>query len=171
MFGYLTLEGAGKADALIYEAAQVLTAQGVRLAGVVQINDGAARDGRCHMDLAVLGTSESVRISQDLGPESRGCRLDPAGLERAVGLVAHAIENAPPPDLLVINKFGVQELEGRGFRPVIGTAMMRDIPVLMAVGPANLDGFMEFSGGLAEQVPSETTAIVDWVRRVVRPAA
>ena len=49
MLGYVSLDGAGASDALLAEVAHRLMAGGWPLAGAVQHNPGAARDGRCHM--------------------------------------------------------------------------------------------------------------------------
>ena len=160
MLGYVAAEGRGAGDRLIHGVAMRLRAQGLKLAGAVQVNAERAPDRKCDMDLHILAGAEIVRISQDLGRGSRGCRLDPAGLEQAVGLVAAAL--AARPALLIVNKFGKQELEGRGFRPVIGEAMAAGIPVLTAVNAGNLDGFLAWAETLAEPLPPDTDAILTW---------
>ena len=160
MLGYVVADGRGAADLLIRDVALRLQAEGMRLAGAVQVNPEVDRDRKCHMDLHILSGSDVVRISQDLGALSQGCRLDPDGLERAVGLVAAALDNGA--DLLVVNKFGKQEIDGRGFRPVIGEALSRGTPVLVAVNPGSLDAFLAYAEDLAQPLPPEATAITDW---------
>ncbi len=164
MLGYITTEGRGAADRLLAEVAAQLRAEGWQLAGAVQVNcdrtDGLPRD----MNLHVLTGADVVRISQNLGAGSRGCRLDAAGLEQAVGLVATALGGRPQPRLVIVNKFGMQEAEGRGFRPVIGQALAQGIPVLIAVGADNLAAFEAFAGGLAAPVVADLTAILGWCR-------
>jgi hypothetical protein len=118
MLGYITTQQRGLTDQLLAEVATVLRVEEHRLAGVVQVNQEFDPARPCHMDLHVLNGGEVIRIGQNLGALSKGCRLDPAGLEQAVGLVAHALEAGPR--LLIINKFGKQEADGRGFRPLIG---------------------------------------------------
>lgn len=163
MLGYVIAEGRGVADRLLAETAQTLRARGRIVAGVIQINRENARAGRCDMDLAVLGHDHVLRISQNLGPHARGCRLDPTGLEQAVGLVERALEARP--QLLIVNKFGKTEIEGRGFRRAIGHALAEGIPVLTAVNTANRDRFLTFSEGLAESVAPQAGAILDWCER------
>jgi hypothetical protein len=160
MLGYVSVEARGESDVLIRDAAMALHARGVPLAGAVQVNSERDATHKCDMDLHILSGSDVVRISQNLGALSRGCRLDPAGLEHAVGMVAAALESGPA--LLVVNKFGKQELDGRGFRPLIGEALSRGIAVLTAVNPGNLPGFLEFAGDYAEALPPDVDAIVDW---------
>ena len=163
MLGYVVVEGRGTADALLRKVAERLRAEGVPLAGAVQVNAERGPERKCDMDLHILSDGAVVRISQDLGALSRGCRLDPAGLERAVGLVGAAL--AQGARLLIVNKFGKQELDGRGFCPVIGAALADGIPVLTAVNAGNLARFEAWSGGMAERVPERTQAVLDWALR------
>lgn len=164
MLGYVVAEGHGAADRLMAEVARRLAAEGHRLAGAVQVNADRGPDLPCHMDLEVLEGGVRVRISQDLGALSGGCRLDPAGLARAVGLVEAALRADPAPRLLIVNKFGLQEAEGGGFRPAIGTALAGGIAVLTAVGAGHRAAFEDFAGGMAEAVAASPGAALDWCR-------
>lgn len=116
------------------------------------------------MDLHVLAADRIVRISQNLGSLAKGCRLDPSGLEQAVGMVEAALDAEPR--LLIVNKFGKQEIDGRGFRPVIGRALAAGVPVLTAVNSANLPGFRTFADEMAEPLALDFDAILGWCRRV-----
>jgi len=167
MLGFVSPEGRGAADRLLAEIAEQLRGEGARLAGAVQVNVERAPQHRCDMELHVLSGQGVIRISQYLGRDARGCRLDPGGLERAAGLVEAAL--AQPTDLLIVNKFGKQEAEGRGFRPLIGQALAVGTPVLTAVNPANKAAFLQFSGGIAEEIPAERDAILTWCRQALAP--
>lgn len=165
MLGYVISEGRGAADRLLAEVADHLRREGIAVAGAVQINHDTPDNPKCDMDLAILTSGDQVRISQRLGPLSRGCRLDPAGLEQAVGLIETELRRADAsPSILVINKFGKQEIDGRGFRPAIGMALEAGIPVLTSVNRANADFFEDWSGGLAEQIPDTVEAAMSWSR-------
>lgn len=165
MLGYVLSGGRGEADQVLAGVVARLADMGWSLAGVVQINTDHADPGRaCHMDLDVLQDRARIRISQDLGAMSRGCRLDPSALETAVGLVEAALQGGPR--LLVVNKFGKQEIDGRGFRPVIGQAMAAGVPVLTTVSQGNLEGFQAFAEGLGQALPPDEGAVLDWVRRL-----
>jgi hypothetical protein len=87
MLGYVISDGRGTVDPLMAEIARRLTDRGWPVAGVIQVNTETGPETKCDMDLQVLTGAEPVRISQRLGRLARGCRLDPSGLERAVGLV------------------------------------------------------------------------------------
>lgn len=172
MLGVVTVPGRGAADVLLARVAERLAAAGWSLGGAVQVNrDHAVAGRKCHMDLHVLGTGQVVCISQDLGAGSRGCRLDAAGLEEAVGLAEARLAAEPRPRLVILNKFGKREMEGGGFRPLIGRALEMGVPVLTAVGEGNRPGFEGFAEGLAETIgPSEAEAL-DWCRRIVAETA
>ncbi|MEQ5870971.1 DUF2478 domain-containing protein [Sagittula sp. NFXS13] len=161
MLGYITAEGRGAGDVLLADIADTLRAQGLSLAGAVQVNRDTDPALKCDMDLHILSGKDVIRISQNLGTLSSGCRLDPAGLEQAVGLVTAALDHAP--SLLIVNKYGKQEIDGRGFRPVIGEALMRDIPVLLSVNAGNEAAFLDFAGELAQRVPATRDGILSWV--------
>lgn len=150
----------GAASLLLWDLAARLRAMGWPLAGAVQENLGLELGYACDMNLHVLTGPQVVRISQNLGPLSEGCRLDASGLEQAVGLVEAALDASPR--LLIINKFGRQEVDGRGFRPLIGRALAMGIPVLTAVSEGNIDGFEQFADGMAEPLPPEMDAVLNW---------
>ncbi|NOD28761.1 MULTISPECIES: DUF2478 domain-containing protein [Ruegeria] len=168
---YVTTTDRGATDRLLSAVAERLLASGSKLAGVVQTNTECADSSKCDMDLRVLPDGETIRISQSLGTQSRGCRLDPAALEQAVGYVTASLEGAP--QLLIINKFGKHESDGRGFRPVIGEALAMDIPVLVGVNGLNEEKFQTFADGAAEALPADLDAIEAWFNKVseLRPAA
>ena len=168
MLGYVTGLGRGEVDVLMREVADRLRAEGVPLAGAVQHNIETGPTSKCHMDLQVLSGEDIVRISQDLGALSRGCRLDPQGLERVVGLVSAGLQKGAA--LLLVNKFGKQEVDGRGFRPVIGEALSAGVPVLVAVNAGNLDAFLAFAEDLAEPLAPDVDAVTDWCRARIREA-
>jgi nucleoside-triphosphatase THEP1 len=165
--GYLVPSEGVSADALLVALATRLRAEGVRVAGAIQHNAEVDDRGRCHMDLEILAGQQVLRISQDLGALAQGCRLDPGALEQAVALVMAALggQGGTRPDLVIVNKFGKQEIDGRGFRPVIAAALEADVPVLVAVRPASLAAFQTFVDGFGEDVPPDLEALVGWVTK------
>jgi hypothetical protein len=110
------------------------------------------------MDVRILPDGAVIRISQNLGPKSRGCQLDPNALEQAVTETNTRLTNA---DILIINKFGKHEATGRGFRQTIADAMEADIPVVVGTNGQNLDAFISFTGGTAE--PLSESNLGAWV--------
>ncbi len=168
---YVTKTGRGAIDACLAEAVALIEAAGIPLAGTVQTN--TQRSGRdvCDMDIRVLPDGPVFRISQDLGTGARGCRLDGGALEAAVVAVAARLDGAA---LLVVNKFGKQEAEGRGLVGIIAEAVARDMPVIVGVNRLNLEPFLTFADGLAAPLDAEPQAVADWALGAVgtaQPAA
>lgn len=158
--GYIVNRGMIGTDPVIAEAAERLVAKGYCVAGLVQSNTERGDGCRCDMDVEVLPSGEVFRISQDRGPGARGCRLDTSMLEAGVALVDRALDEGP--DILILNKFGKHEAEGRGFRQTIAEAMARDIPVLLGINPLNLEAFLCFAGEMAEEIACTPQATLEW---------
>lgn len=165
---YTMAPGRGDTDLVLERLANDLAGRGIRCCGTVQINSARADAGPCDMDVRVLPQGAVLRISQNLGAFARGCRLDPEALETAVGLVENALSSGA--DLLIINKFGKHEAEGRGFRDVIVKAVDMDIPVLVGLNRLNQPAFETFADGLAIPLPPEPAALMAWVQEVTAPA-
>lgn len=157
---YTLASGRGETNILVADLVKTLQAQGVRLCGTVQIDIDRDVNEKCDMDVKVLPDGPAIRISQSLGKKSRGCRLDPDALEQAVALAEKALDEGT--DLLIVNKFGKHEADGRGFRNTIGRALEMGIPVLVGANKLNVDALVEFCGGLAEALPAEPDRLLQW---------
>ncbi len=157
---YVMTETRGRTDRLLTVFSQQLIGRGCQLAGVAQTNTECADSTLCDMDVQVLPDGPTIRISQSLGTGARGCRLDTAALEQAVALVSASLDSNP--QLLLVNKFGKHEAEGRGFRPVIGEALTRGIPVLAGVNTLNHAAFVEFTQGIGQRLEAEAEALETW---------
>lgn len=164
---YTMAPGRGDTDMVLASLAKDLAALGIRCCGTVQVNTvnpGYGTAGPCDMNVRVLPDGPVLRISQDLGPSARGCRLDPDALETAVGLVAERLSSGA--DLLIVNKFGKHEAEGCGFRDVIAEAVAIGLPVLVGLNSLNRDAFESFADGMGIQLPPEPAALRAWVDSV-----
>jgi hypothetical protein len=151
----------GEIDRLLSETADRLQAEGARLAGVVRVLEENPADAHaCDMDLRVLPDGPPIRITQSLGSGSTSCRLNPVAITEAVAAVEKNSSDAF--DLFILNKFGPQESEGRGFCTAIGSALEQDIPVLVGVGGSCRDAFDAFADGMAEVLPPDSEAIHKW---------
>ena len=161
---YVTLQGRGRIDALIAEVASKLAAEGVRLAGTVQSNIERPNRRKCDMDLMILPNGPVVRISEDRGDLARGCILDSGALEQTVVEVQQRLAGA---DLLIVNKFGKREAEGKGLVPVIAEALDLGLPVLIGVNGLNLAAFLVFAGEEAIALSTETRIVADWCQSAI----
>lgn len=164
--GYMTADGRGDMDVALHGLATRAAARGLRLCGTVQINSDCGEGRPCDMDVRILPDGPVIRISQSLGTGARGCRLDPGALEQAVAQTAAKL--AAGCDLLIVNKFGKQEADGRGFRGLIAEALGADIPVLVGVNRLNLARFEAFTEGLAEPVAPDSGALDAWLAALSR---
>ena len=99
---YTMAHGRGELDLLLAELADRLEKRGVRTRGIVQINSGCETDQRCDMDVQVLPNGPMIRISQFLGKEARGCRLDPDAMATAIAEVERSLQQ--PYDVFLLNK-------------------------------------------------------------------
>ena len=147
-------------EALLAHAARALAERGVRLGGVLQHDLPNIVDDPCAMQLENLETGESIPLSQDLGRGSVSCRVDPDALARGSVAVRGAIGRGV--DLVIINKFGAQEVFGAGLRDEMGETVMAGVPLLTAVGERFLEDWKQFTGGDFVLLPPELDAILQW---------
>ena len=157
---YTMAPGKGDIDQLLYRVALQLSDRGRKVCGTVQISTDRGA-GPCDMDVKILPDGPVLRISQNLGTASKGCRLDPSALETAVGQVSVSLDDGA--DLLVVNKFGKHEAEGRGFREVIAKAIAANISVIVGVSALNLPALEAFVGQDLVQLEPSTQAICRWL--------
>lgn len=157
---YTMTEGKGELDRLLADFADQLKAQGIRTCGIVQINTDCGTGNRCDMDVLILPDGPMIRISQFLGKESRGCRLNPEALETAVFETSKRMEEGF--DVFILNKFGKQEAEGRGFRDLIAQALASGASVIAGTNGMNTQVFKEFSDGMATYVAPDQDALLAW---------
>ena len=156
-------EGAGRTDRLLHEFATRAAARGLRLCGTVQVNTDCGAGRPCDMDVRVLPDGPVIRISQSLGAGARGCRLDPQALEQAVAAAEARLAGGA--DLVIVNKFGKHEADGRGFRTLIAEAVAHDVPVIMGVNSLNVERLAAFLGAAPERPVPLPEALDAWLER------
>jgi hypothetical protein len=156
-------------DAAIIDAVVRLRADGIDVRGLLQ--EGTEGSASCCATLFLedIGSGRRVEIFQNRGRETRGCRLDASGLAEASAWLREAIESRP--DVLVLNRFGRQEAEGRGLIDEIGTAVMAGIPVMVPVNEKLLPEWDAFSGGAYDPMPADPDRILQWCRSIVAAPA
>lgn len=147
-------------EALLAQAARALAGHGVKLGGVLQHDIAGIIDDPCAMELENLETGECIALSQELGPGSVSCRIDPDALARGSVAVRGAIGRGA--ELIIINKFAAQEVAGAGLRDEMGEAALAGIPLLTAVGERFLDEWTQFTGGECALLPPTLEAILQW---------
>ncbi|MGO8918692.1 MAG: DUF2478 domain-containing protein [Stellaceae bacterium] len=155
-------------DRLLASFAAGLRSEGRRIGGIVQRN----RRGDCSpanlMEVIDLRTGRAIPICQNLGSESKACKLDQAGLADAAQAVSRAI--ADEVELVIINKFGKTEAQGRGLRAEIGDAILAGMPLLTAVSERLLPAWEAFTGGFGTTLLCDGDIVEDWWRDISRRA-
>lgn len=157
--------GDGEGDDLLAALLAECRQQGWRVRGLVT-QQGKDPQGGLPMQLRDLHTDEVFVISQNLGRNSRGCTLDMGALAEAGQVLRHALNEHP--DLVFINRFGYGETQGRGLCDEFSQLISAGIPVLTLVSEKYLEGWHAFSAGMAQTLPLEREAIVQWLA-TIRP--
>lgn len=137
-------------EAFLQEVTALMADRGMKLAGLIQLS--LRRPGRvkCDIHLQDLATGKLRGISDDRGPDARGCVLNTDQLLRACESAAVGLSGQT--DLLVLCKFGKAEVQGGGFRSLMAKAIELSVPVLIGVPLVNLTAFREFSAGFAREI-------------------
>lgn len=144
--------------------------RGLKVAGVLQHPVCSGTAGPCDVVLEELTTGLRTDLFEDRGPGAGGCRLDEAALAEVNGQVARSLDTAP--EILILNKFGKVEAEGRGLLDLVATAVDRGIPVVIGVPIRNLESWRRFAGGMSVELSSDLSHTTDWLVRTfpVAPA-
>lgn len=153
-------------DDFLSSIADRLRADGVGLGGVLQENARGAAGLCAAMSVVDLASQSSFPISQELGAQSQGCRLDARGLA-SIGAV---LDRTPIHtfELFILNKFGKAEAEGGGLRPAFARAIEAGIPVLTAVRAPYTEAWLRFHERLAVDLPPDRDVVLAWCRDSVR---
>jgi hypothetical protein len=173
----MTMTGSVRLAAVAYDAgfriddflarvADRLRADRINLAGVLQENAGNAAGVCSAMTLVDLTALGRFRISQDLGSQAEGCRLDAQGLAEIGALLDQPLGRDI--ELLMLNRFGKAEAEGGGLRSAFVRAMEAGVPVLTAVRPPYIEAWSRFHGRLAVDLPTDLDAVIGWCRASVQ---
>jgi hypothetical protein len=137
--------------------------RGLRVAGVLQHPVCSEAAGHCDVALEELTTGLRTDLFEDRGPGASGCRLDEAALAEVNGQVARSLD--ADPDLLILNKFGKVEAEGRGLLDLVAMAVERGIPVMIGVPIRNLEPWRDFAGGMSVEFTDDPSEVADWLNR------
>lgn len=151
-------------DDLFCQIAAELIARGVRLAGTVQHNKAANANSCARMSLHDLVSSRTFDISVPASAKMTACSLDPAALEDVAGHVSASI--GPGTDLVLINRFGKQEVLGCGLRSAIEQAAVLELPLLTALCSTHLESWEAFAGDDWTRLTLDKGAILHWCHQV-----
>jgi hypothetical protein len=148
-------------DRVLREFAADLAGRGYRAVGLVQT-------GRCldapKLSAMLVHSGEELPLFQDLGAGATGCRLDVGRLLDAGARIAGAIDEGA--DLVIVNRFGRQEREGKGLSWLVERALGADIPVVIAVPGHRFAEWISFADGMSVKLRCDRRALEAWWRAV-----
>jgi hypothetical protein len=154
-------------DGVLRDFAAELNARGYRAVGLVQLGHHCVDAPK--LSAMLLHTGEELQLFQDLGAcatrdngeaVARGCRLDLGQLLNAGAEVASAIDQGA--DLVIVNRFGRQEREGKGLSYLIERALSADIPVVIAVPDHRFPDWIRFADGMSVKLHCDPHALKAW---------
>ncbi len=143
-------------DAILGDFAANLKAHGYRVVGMVQT--GQCADSS--LSAVLLHNGEILLLAQDPDPSARGCRLDIDRLLNAGQQVAQALEQGA--DIVIINRFGKRERDGRGLGYLIDRAFETGLPVVIAVSREHFAEWIKFAEGMTVKLACDGQALDAW---------
>src|SRR6516164_7999716 len=69
-------------------------------------------------------------------------------------------------DLVIINRFGKRERDGKGLAYLIERALDADVPVVIAVSSQHFAEWIKFAGGMSVKLACDRNALDAWWRKV-----
>ena len=147
-------------DAVLRDFAAELNAHGVRVVGMVQ----AGQCADSSLSAVLVHSGEKLLLARDFDPCASGCRLDLARLQDAGARVANALEAGA--DLLIVNRFGKRERDGKGLAYLIERALEADIPVVIAVSGHHFADWIRFACGMSVKLHCDRAALEAWWNRI-----
>jgi hypothetical protein len=145
-------------DRILHDFASDLNGYGYRAVGLVQTGHHCVDAPT--LSTMLLHTGEELQLFQDLGTCAAGCRLDVGQLLDAGNRIASAIDQGA--DLVIINRFGRQEREGKGLCYLIERALSADIPVVIAVPSHRFADWIKFADGMSIKLGCNRPALEAW---------
>ena len=148
-------------DAILRDFASDLNGNGYRAVGLVQTGHHCVD---ANLSATLVHTGEELHLFQDLGSCSAACRLDVGQLLDAGQQIADAIDAGA--DLLIVNRFGRQEREGKGLSFLVERALSADIPVVIAVPAHRFTDWIKFADGMSVKLRCDRASLDAWWRAV-----
>jgi len=112
------------------------------------------------MIVPIVHTGEKLSLFQDLRSWVDGCRMDVGQLVQAAGQIADAIDQGA--DIVIVNRFGRQEREGKGLAHLIERALSVDIPVVIAVPSHRFADWIKFVDGMSVKLHCNRDSLDAW---------
>jgi Protein of unknown function (DUF2478) len=148
-------------DGVLRAFAVELNMRGFRAVGLVQLGHASVNS---ELLALLVHTGEKLPLLRDPGRCAAGCRLDVGRLLEAGARIADAIEAGA--DIVIINRFGRQERNGKGLSYLIELALDADIPVVIAVPRHRFADWIRFACGMSVKLACDRASLDGWWRAV-----
>src|SRR5271170_7463219 len=145
-------------DEILLEFASDLNARGYHAIGLVQLGHYCVDAPK--LSARLVHTGEELQLFQNLGACSTGRWLDVGQLLNAGAQVAQAIDQGA--DIVIVNRFGRQECEGKGLSFLVERALSADIPVVIAVPSRRFGDWIRFANGMSVKLRCDREALNAW---------
>ncbi len=150
--------GTGDRMALL-KFVEKLKKQNVRIGGVLQEAILGSDGEITGLDAIDVATDRRIPISRASGNTDE-CGLDVSALADTSGIIRDAIEANV--DLVVVEKFGELEQDGKGLIDEIMQTIMAGIPMLISVSETALPLWQERSGELGDVLSFDEATFQRW---------
>jgi uncharacterized protein DUF2478 len=149
-------------DEILRDFAADLNRRGYRAVGLVQTGHHCLDTPQ--LSAMLIHSGEELPLFQDLGACATGCRLDVGQLLDAGARIANAIDHGA--DVVIVNRFGRQEREGKGLSYLVERALSADIPVVIAVPSHRFADWIKFADGMSVRLRCDREALDTWWQAV-----
>jgi len=153
-------------DARLTHICTLLSANGLTVGGLIQENSCGDVSG---VQLVDIRSRQKFDIWENRGLHASGCRLDEAELLGSAKVIEQAILDRV--DLVIINRFGRAESEGKGLRDYFAQAIDAGIPVLTGVRDPYVEAWQQFHGGMAHELLATDTKMENWIAKAIENSA
>lgn len=139
--------------------AKQLKKAGVNVAGIIQESTVLPGDTKRTIESIDIQNGNRIPIKNPMKNEEQ-CGLDVSNLIDTSAILRNVLKNRP--DLVLVEKFGVQEQEGRGLSDEIMQIIVEGIPLLIAVPEPALEIWQNMTGGMGVVIKYETCEMQHW---------
>ncbi len=153
-------------DAQLQHVCNKLAVTGLIVGGLLQENSCGDISG---VQLVDIRSQEKFNIWENRGNHASGCRLDEAGLLGSAKVIEQAIFDRV--DLVIINRFGRAESEGKGLRDYFAQAVDAGVPVLTGVREPYIEAWQNFHGGMAHELIASDIKMENWIAKAIENPA
>ncbi len=150
-------------DTVLRRFALRLSFQGYRPVGLVQLGHHAHDDP--HLEAVIIPSNERVELFQRDQSFGRS-RIDMQTFARVGARIASEFDIGA--DVLIVNRFGRQEQQGRGLSALIDRAGSADVPVVVAVPTHRFLDWIRFADGMSVKLSCDDRSLQIWWNTISR---